>query len=1137
MSLTDFSEPQPSLAWTFDGTALDVISGTIGPTSGNVNGVTTTTGLYYDTTTPKYGTGAIKFTNDNPPATGNCLIYDNIFNIPTGSSSFSFWFNALANPASGGGSVFGIRGGTCLLFTILSPGPLRISQALVINNINYTSSWSLAETNISLNQWIHYSYTFTSTRATVYINGVATSTCTYPQINTDSSNVWKGFTLGTYNYGPNFGMSCELDDLRIYNTALTAAQIQSIYTQSGAPASNFRVMPQPRLAWDFNGTTTDYVSGVVPSTVGGTPIYVAGKYGQAINFPNSVNTGTTAPTNNVYYTVALNSSSGYTFSFWVNFNYGGVYAQVMLAILNSGNAVSSQIYIIQNNQLQCFGSGLASAILASPNLNTGSWYHVALSVTTSTRILYLNGVGFTGEGTTGNQVGFVLGGSPTTYSAWCSYDDLRIYNTALSAAQVQSIYQAQGMPSRGVQDKSTYTSTPVATLFGTTFSPLNVRTPAPDTSIAGQTTFTSASGNYSDQGSIALTPLTTGLTVTVKFKLNSYSTNGGVFCLVNNITTNYYQLFLSGTSGSQKASVEMTTDSTSIGAVTPGVISTETIYTLTVVMQNNGYIYLYLDGVLYYSSTTPVTLVNRNYNVYLARERYTGMQGSLTVYDFRVINETLTSDKVLNLYNATTYNVLTPKITLTGAPLFNQLSQSAASSAVGAFSLRAVNGVTAKAVQVRPQGQFPPGPFVNPSGTLNGPYTETITGYAFGGTGTYTVLGSSRVSSGREPWKAFDGFDGGFGTRWISSSTYTANSPYTGPASTTAGGVTYPGEWLQIQLPQSIVLSSYSIYPQATNNIPLTWNVFASNDGSTWTVIDQRGTAPTAGQDNNYTISGTPTSYSYYRIGCYVVSSGTSFAVVEMKLYGSNASWNTDFYADERGNLLTAPVVGTSLQNWLGGATGYVTKWYDQSGKGNDASQNTAAAQPIIQRATKGPGYSVLFNGAASQVLRGEPSTYSLLNGTKYTVSVSERRNNASADGGYFGLGTTSISGTGLITGYFGGQTNIVYAHRGDNLDNTVAAYAGASEPLRNAMYIYSASTPNKRVYVNGSQLPNTNNSYDLDAPSGEFTIGKSFGTSSTSYYYGEIYELLVFTQSLYDLDGTTSINQIYQNQLSYTGS
>jgi hypothetical protein len=192
----------------------------------------------------------------------------------------------------------------------------------------------------------------------------------------------------------------------------------------------------------------------------------------------------------------------------------------------------------------------------------------------------------------------------------------------------------------------------------------------------------------------------------------------------------------------------MMTDGTFIYTSKPEVINIGTIYTLTVVMQNNGYIYLYLDGVLYYSSTTPVTLVNRNYNVYLARERYTGMQGSLTVYDFRVINETLTSDKVLNLYNATTYNVLTPKITLTGAPLFNQLSSSAASSAVGAFSLRAVNGVSARAVQVRPQGQFPPAAM-----TSNGP--QNLTGYPFGGAGNYTASASSNYPA-ESPFYAFN---------------------------------------------------------------------------------------------------------------------------------------------------------------------------------------------------------------------------------------------------------------------------------------------------------------------------------------------------------------------------------------------
>jgi hypothetical protein len=159
------------------------------------------------------------------------------------------------------------------------------------------------------------------------------------------------------------------------------------------------------------------------------------------------------------------------------------------------------------------------------------------------------------------------------------------------------------------------------------------------------------------------------------------------------------------------------------------------------------------------------------------------------------------------------------------------------------------------------------------------------------------------------------------------------------------------------------------------------------------------------------------------------------------------------------------------------------------------------------------------------------------LNNTTYTVSVSERRNNSGTLGGYFGLGTTSTPGTGLVIGYSGTETNMVYTHRSSDLNNTVAAYAGSSEPLRHAMYVYSASTPNKRVYVNGSQLPNTNNSSGLSAPSGGFTIGKSFGTSNSTYYYGEIYEILVFTTSLYDLDGTSTITQIYQNQLSYTGT
>jgi hypothetical protein len=53
----------------------------------------------------------------------------------------------------------------------------------------------------------------------------------------------------------------------------------------------------------------------------------------------------------------------------------------------------------------------------------------------------------------------------------------------------------------------------------------------------------------------------------------------------------------------------------------------------------------------------------------------------------------------------------------------------------------------------------------------------------------------------------------------------------------------------------------------------------------------------------------------------------------------------------------------------------------------------------------------------------------------------------------------------------------------------------------------------------------------------GNIVLGYVAVTGSTPYFSGEIYEVLVFTQSLYDLNGTSTITQIYQNQLSAYGT
>jgi hypothetical protein len=505
--------------------------------------------------------------------------------------------------------------------------------------------------------------------------------------------------------------------------------------------------------------------------------------------------------------------------------------------------------------------------------------------------------------------------------------------------------------------------------------------------------------------------------------------------------------------------------------------------------------------------------------------------------EFIIFPSALTAAQVSQNYNSEVKNSSGGVVSLTGTPLFTQLSQAATSSAVGAFSLRAVNGTSARAVQVvaHPVGTWPPVAMTSNTTTATGTFNGVTNG-------VYTASESPNAYAGQTySYGAFDSnpTDG----YWHSALTYNADGSYNGTTTQTDG---YTGEWLQIQFPTPIILYSYSMINRSGFNArtPKNFRIYGSTNGTNWTIVDTQSNITQWLWPNRLTFTITNpsmTPYNYFRMVVNATSGPDSIQISSWVLNGPAAAYTTgsatDFYADRLGNLLTAPVTGQSLANWLGGATGYVTTWYDQSGRGNDATQLTAANQPIITRATKGQGYACLFNGANSQVLACAAGTYSLLNGTKYAVCVTERRNNAGTQGGYFGIGSTGGGGTGLIAGYFNSDTNIVYSHRGDNLDNTVAAYAGASEPIRYTVFDYSASTT-KRVYINSSILPVTNTSYDLVATTGAMTIGKSFGTGNSTYYYGEIYELLVFTQSLYDLDNTGGlITKIYQNQLSYTGA
>lgn len=113
----------------------------------------------------------------------------------------------------------------------------------------------------------------------------------------------------------------------------------------------------------------------------------------------------------------------------------------------------------------------------------------------------------------------------------------------------------------------------------------------------------------------------------------------------------------------------------------------------------------------------------------------------------------------------------------------------------------------------------------------------------------YTSSASSSLGGSFAPFKAFDGITTGVFNIWTNSddldSRYADDTGvYLGIRTTTTNLGVYSGEWIQLDLNQSIILKNYTIYPREgfeTTRSPQSF-VLVGRTGSTsaWTVIDSQ---------------------------------------------------------------------------------------------------------------------------------------------------------------------------------------------------------------------------------------------------------------------------------------------------------
>jgi len=125
--------------------------------------------------------------------------------------------------------------------------------------------------------------------------------------------------------------------------------------------------------------------------------------------------------------------------------------------------------------------------------------------------------------------------------------------------------------------------------------------------------------------------------------------------------------------------------------------------------------------------------------------------------------------------------------------------------------------------------------------------------------GTYAIYGSSNSINTNQPYNLFNNSStGGWTSAYVSINSYTQNpylngiyrgggTPTTNYSLTISNGITISGEWIRLELPNSIVLTSYSFVPNNSYlyRSPGEWYLLATNtstvtQSTVWTVIDYR---------------------------------------------------------------------------------------------------------------------------------------------------------------------------------------------------------------------------------------------------------------------------------------------------------
>ena len=409
---------------------MDEASGTLTDSSGNGN-----TGTWSGTGASHYSTG--KYGNGGGfNGSDDYVTYNTI--TPGTSFSVGAWVYPTENGTTSHRTIIGFVSGSN--DNNISIEMRQGNYRFAIGNVN--DAGRKVEYPVTVNTWTYLLGTYDGSKLRFYINGslIGTTSVTGTLPDAPQINGKFGSTNGTMYFYQG-----KLDETRIYNRALSPAEVKDLYNYAPGPVAHWSFDEGSGLsAADKSGNGNTGTLATAPAT----PTWTSGKYGKGLSFDGGDYVSRAD-------TDSLSITKSFTISSWVKptslTDTGPIVAKD-----TSGGKRSFYLNININKFRALISSDGGSTLIyrdSATAFSVNTWYYVSAVYDSAGQTLnmYVNGVLDNGiisaavptsiyDGNADINIGF-----DSSLSKYLSgqLDDVRIYNYARTAKQIISDMQSE----------------------------------------------------------------------------------------------------------------------------------------------------------------------------------------------------------------------------------------------------------------------------------------------------------------------------------------------------------------------------------------------------------------------------------------------------------------------------------------------------------------------------------------------------------------------------------------------------------------------------------------------------------------------------------------------------------------------